>query len=162
MGCTAGAPASIHPSKAPCSLRKRPRDLTRSQLQVDSHRKRSGRSQQPAFSSKPRVSRVWFSYTRFRHSLDSSTTELLSILAEPGAYSPNSTWNNTFSCVAVPYELFAIVSSASRLSRASEGRHIGDQERRTWRKRPGTTKLPPPANEPVELNGQPVGVTSRG
>ena len=127
MGCEAGARANIRPSEGPSSLGKRPRNLARSPLTVAvSRRKKSGRRQKSAFSlippwSSPLILAFDSRYrTRAKHSLDSSTIELLSILAESGAYSPNSTCSNTLTRSSAPYETFR--ESITCLSRATRSR----------------------------------------
>ena len=157
MSCEAGARASIHLSKAPSSLGKRPRNLARSPLQVGSRRKKFN-------PHNARFSPLILAYK------GSAPTPLV---RGRSSYSPSSsnlacTHQQTICAVTClcelrhPLELSATISPASRVPHAPEGHHIGVMARRTGRNRPDTTKLPPLVNQPAGSGRHPVGVTSRG
>ena len=140
MSCEAGARASIHLSKAPSSLGKRPHNVRFSPL-ILAHK---GSAPTPL--------------VRGRSSYPPSSPNLVC------AHPTDKMCSNMLVRAVASYdiELSATISPASRVPHAPEGHHIGVMERRTGRNRPDTTKLPPLVNQPAGSGRHRVGVTSRG
>ena len=94
--------ASIQPSKALCIPDKRPTYVARSPLLVGRRRKKTNRGQISAFP--PEISRFAPLILAHRDSPGSSTIELPSVLAEPGAYSPDRACHGTLVRAAAPFQ----------------------------------------------------------
>ena len=123
--CEVGAQTSIRPSKALSSRGKRLENITRSPLQVDSCRKKSGRSQESPFFPKP---------SRFSHLILAHTGSSLLWPVDDRAtlylrqiwflFTPHYVQGHA--CVWC-----ATLSPSLRVPRSLKGHHIGVRERPT-------------------------------
>ena len=108
----AGARPSIGASNALCIPEKRPGNLARSPLLVDSRRKKTDHGQISDSSSEPpppppQFAPLFFDScyrTRVQRSPGSSTIKLPTALAESGAYEPDRACHGTLARATVPYQ----------------------------------------------------------